>query len=156
MRSLISAIIVVLAAAAAQAQQAQQPAKDGDGVSLYDRCAAAATAADDLSNLKGVELTKATTCLSYLVAVHAALIHVHQFYKSTMLGYGNWTDETFHKEWVANQVLLAPDVCFPDQMTPKTLAAVFSGYGKQHPQELAKLDRFDLAAAAFANAYPCQ
>ena len=153
MREIIYAAIFLLAAATAQAQQA---GKDGDGVSLYDRCTAAASAADDLSNLKGAELTKATTCLSYLVAVHAALSHVHSFYKSTMLNYGNWTDETFHKEWVANQVLLAPDVCFPDQITPKTLALVLSGYGKQHLQDLTKLDRFDLAASAFVNAYPCQ
>jgi len=153
MRSILSAAIFFLAATTAQAQQA---GGDGDGVSLYDRCTAAASAAEDLSNLKGADLTKATTCLSYLVAVHAALSHVHQYYKSTMLNYGNWTDETFHKEWVANQVLLAPDVCFPDQITPKTLAMVISGYGKQHPQDLTKLDRFDLAAAALANAYPCQ
>jgi len=153
MRGILSAAIVFLAATTAQAQQA---GRDGDGVSLYDRCTAAASASEDLSNLKGAELTKATTCLSYLVAVHAALSHVHQYYKSTMLNYGNWTDETFHKEWVANQVLLAPDVCFPDQTTPKTLALIISGYGKQHPQDLIKLDRFDLAAAAFANAYPCQ
>ena len=153
MRGILSAAIFFLAATTAQAQQA---GRDGDGASLYDRCTAAASASEDLSNLKGAELTKATTCLSYLVAVHAALSHVHQYYKSTMLNYGNWTDETFHKEWVANQVLLAPDVCFPDQITPKTLAMVLSGYGKQHSQDLVKLDRFDLAAAAFANAYPCQ
>lgn len=156
MRGLVYGGLLAVAITAAQAQPAQQGPRDGDGASLLDRCAVAAAADDELSDVKGVELTKATTCLSYLVAAHAALTHVHGFYKTTMLKYGSWTDEGFHKEWVANQVLLAPDVCFPDQITPKTLAAVFVGYAKQHPQDMAKLDRFDFVAAAFASAYPCQ
>lgn len=154
MRALIWAAIFVFAAATAQAQQ--RAGNESEGASFYDRCTAAASASDDLSNLKGAELTKATTCLSYLVAVHAALTHVHQFYKSTMLNYGNWTDEAFHKEWLANQVLLAPDVCFPDQVTPKALAMILAKYAKEHPNDLTKLDRFDLAGAAFVNAFPCR
>jgi hypothetical protein len=149
MRTIIAATILFLAVAAAQAQQVRS-----DGTSLYERCGPAASV--DLADLKGADFTKATSCLSYLVAVHAALSRIHEYYQTTMPNYGNWTDEAFFEQWSARQRMLAPDVCFPAQITPKMLAMTIAGYGKAHPEELVKYDRFDFAGRAFARAYPCR
>ena len=154
MRGAISAILVsgllLLLSIGAQAQPARE-----NGVTLADRCAAAAAAPADLSSLKGESFGKATTCLSYLVAAHAALSRVHQYYQSTMPNYGNWNDAAFYEQWSMRQRMLAPDVCFPADVTPKALAAAVVTFAKAHADELKSYENFDLAARAFATAYPC-
>jgi len=154
MRGAISAIVSLGLLLCPIVGTRAQPARD-DGGSLADRCAVAAAAPDDLSSLRGDSFAKATTCLSYLVAVHAALSRVHQYYQSTMPAYGNWSDAAFYEQWSMRQRMLAPDVCFPADVTPKALATAVVKYGKAHADELKTVENFDLAARALAGAYPC-
>jgi hypothetical protein len=145
---MLCAVVVVLIAGSASGQQARN-----DGAYLYEACSPLASAPEDLSRTSPQELTKAMFCVGYIHASHAALLRIHEHYKSIFPSYGQWKDQTFVLGWIATQVLLAPDVCFPSNVRPKTLAMIISKYGKEHPEELTR-DMFVFAASAFQSAYP--
>jgi hypothetical protein len=147
-RGAACAVMMVLTTATSLAQQARN-----DGAALYEACNVVASAPEDLSNVKQLELTKAMFCVGYLHASHAALLKIHEHYKSLLQNYGHWKDETFVKGWFASQLLLAPDVCFPKNVRPKTLAMIISKYGKEHPETLTQ-DMYLFVGYAFQSAYP--
>jgi len=125
-----------------------------DGAFLYEACSVVASAPGDPPKISPELLPKAMFCFGYLHAIHAALLKIHDYYKWTFPTYGQWkTDETFVNGWLATQVLLAADVCFPNNMRTKTLAMIISKYGKEHPEDLTK-NMFDFAGFVFQSAYP--
>ena len=147
-RATICAVLMMLIPATALAQQART-----DGAYLYEGCIVLASEPEDFSRpLNPKELSKAMFCLGYVHAIHAALVKIHEYYK-TFPNYGSWKDETFVTGWSASQALLASDVCFPDKVRPKTLAMIIVKYGKEHPEDLTK-NMFVFAGFAFQSSYP--
>jgi hypothetical protein len=149
MRGIFCGVMMALMATVAQAQKARN-----DAASLYEDCNVLASAHEDLSNIRGLEMTKAMFCVGYLHAIHDALIRVHDHYKSIFPNYGHWNDDqTFLNGWLSAQILLAPDVCFPKEIRPKTLAMIIAKFGKEHPEKLT-MDMFLFASLAFQSSYP--
>jgi Rap1a immunity proteins len=148
MRGTICGILMVLMITKTLAQQARN-----DGAYLYEACNVVASAPEDLSNLNGFEMFKAAFCLGYLRALQAALLRLYDDFKATMPKYGQWKDENFVKGWLSSQILLGADVCFPQEVRPKTLAMIISKYGKDNPNQLSS-DMFLFAGWALQSAYP--
>lgn len=138
---------MVLTASEAKAEQAPN-----SGASLYEDCKIVASARQDLSDLRPADQTPLGFCVGYLTAAHTALVQIHSYHK-TMPNYGNWQNERFVKGWVASQLLLAPDICFPKNINVKTLAMILVKYGRQHPENLTS-DMFKFVGYAFSDAYP--
>jgi Ssp1 endopeptidase immunity protein Rap1a len=148
-RATICAVVMMLIPASASAQQARS-----DGAYLYEGCIVLASEPEDFSRaLNPKQFSKAMFCLGYVHAIHAALVRIHERYYKSFPNYGNWKDETFVGGWFAEQISLAPDVCFPNKVVPKTLAMIIVKYGKEHPEDLTK-DMFVFAGFAFQSTYP--
>jgi hypothetical protein len=149
--SLLSAAVVALLATALHAEDARN-----NGADIYEACSVlASSVGDPPTSLKGNDYFHAMFCAGFVSATYTVLLRVHEHYKNTLQNYGRWNDEKFVKGWAASQLTLGFDVCFPEEkMRPKILAMIISKYGKEHPEDMAHVNSFDFAGAAFQSSYP--
>jgi len=140
-------VFVMLINTEASAQQGRH-----DGAFLYEACNALASAPEDLANVTSGQMFKAAWCGGYLTALHAELTKLHEYYKA-FPNYGHWGDDDITKKYLASQLMLGADVCFPKDVRPKTLAMIISEYGRKNPNQLSS-DMSLFAGWALQSAYP--
>lgn len=113
-----------------------------------------------LANQTGAKIpvertTQAFYCAGFIEALTFSLKKIHQYYQAS---FPNLTypirDQATANRYIATSVLLGPDVCFPQQLTPQIVARIIVKYGRDNPAKLTELP-WDFASSALLNAYPC-
>jgi hypothetical protein len=92
-------------------------------------------------------------CVGFLDSFSITLRKLRDFYKANFEN-TNLSDEQVVRLYLAITLLIAPNVCLPDNVTPKILARVLIKYGKDHPSKLSD-GMYEFAGRAFAEAYVC-
>jgi Rap1a immunity proteins len=107
-----------------------------------------------LSRANPNDLISISYCIGFLEALITSLERLHSLYDADFPDPSKLrTDETTAKRYIATVLLVGPDVCFPEGITPKIAAMIIEKYGKEHPEQLTDHPQ-KFANLAFASAYP--
>jgi uncharacterized protein YecT (DUF1311 family) len=127
---------------------------------LVEECRPLATLRGDLSDPYALsksnpaDVAKMTYCVGFLDALIASLQRNHELYRAILPDAKLLqTDETIAKRYIATMLLIGPDACLPDGLTPKIAALIVEKYGREHPEQLTDNPQ-KFANLALAFAYP--